>query len=643
MIQTLAILGLFLPLIGFLFAGTIGRYFQARTVYIVAASAIGLSFVLNLILLLQLNPLQPFVIELAEWIHFGSLKASWSIRLDTLSCIMLTLVGFISTGVHAYSYEYMKHDEGNVRFISYLSLFTFFMLILVCANDLLQLFVGWEGVGVASYLLIGFWYTKESANDGATKAFVVNRVGDFALIVGIAVIFVLTGSVQYDAVLAHLPAQGTILDFGVFQCDALTVMALFVFLGAMGKSAQLGLHVWLPDAMEGPTPVSALLHSATMVTAGVFLVIRLTPLFEQAPAILDMILIVGTLTALFAGTVALAQDDIKRVVAYSTCSQLGFMFVAIGASASAVAMFHLTTHAFFKSLLFLGSGSVIHAMSDNQDMQKMGGLWRELPQTHLLMLIGTLALIGTPFFSGAISKDIILEMAWAKGSATARFAFYGSLVAVLFTALYSWRLMILTFYGKKRYSAAVAKKLHESPLTMLWPLFILGLFSIFFGGFTRNIFIENGAAFFGTSLSLDAVHQGIEIIHQHAPGLHYGIVAVVALGSLLAFYIFRNGFSQALRENFESIYAFLKHKWYFDELYHIIFVQPCRCMGYLFWKKGDIGLIDRFGPNGISCMLSHVGERVRLLQSGRLNQYVSAMLLGLMGLLGLTIYFMVKG
>ncbi len=632
---------LLLPLIGFLFAGGFGKNYASQISYWVTTLCISGAFIISCICLDFAMQGEGFTSLIVPWLTVPVegeivLKAVLAVKVDTLTAVMMCLITFISGMIHIYSYFYMQHDPGTVRFISYMSLFTFFMLVLVSAADLIQLFLGWEGVGVASYLLIGFWFHKKSANAAALKAFLVNRIGDCALILGIAIVFFLFGTVNYDVLASKLSALST--PFFVEIQGMIAFACMLLFIGAMGKSAQLGLHIWLPDAMEGPTPVSALLHSATMVTAGVFLLVRLNPLFEISGDVLAFVVLVGTLTALFAGSVALAQNDIKRVIAYSTMSQLGFMFVAIGASAYALAIFHLVTHAFFKSLLFLGSGSVIHALNDEQDMKKMGGLAWKLPWTHALMLIGTLALIGVPMLSGAMSKDLILESIWAKSASSwvGYFGYYGCVLSVALTALYAWRLMTLTFYGKTRLDQNIFNAIHESPVAMLLPLIPLALASLGLGWFVKEWFVENNSDFWGNVLTVESLLEALDRVH-HTPWVHYIVLSSLILGLLIGLFVF-------LRKTpVSSIFPvflrdLLKNKGYFDEGYQRFLLAPIKRFGQLLWII-DLKGIDAFGPNGVAHVVGWLGQKVRLIQSGYLYRYALIMIGGLVCMLFLAFIF----
>jgi NADH-quinone oxidoreductase subunit L len=571
-------------------------------------------------------------VQLLSWIVSGDLNVSWALRFDSLTAVMLIVVTWVSFMVHVYSIGYMSHDPNIPRFQAYLSLFTFAMLMLVTADNLVQLFFGWEGVGLASYLLIGFWYEKPSACAAAIKAFVVNRVGDFGFALGIFGVFVLTGSLNFDAIFAAAPEKANVMvhAFGL-DANAITLCCLLLFVGAMGKSAQLGLHTWLPDAMEGPTPVSALIHAATMVTAGVFMVSRMSPLFEYSDTALTVITIVGAATAFFAATVGCVQNDIKRIIAYSTCSQLGYMFFAIGVSAYPAAVFHLFTHAFFKALLFLGAGSVIHAMSDEQDIRRMGGIAKHIPVTTALMYIGSLALAGFPLLAGYYSKDTILEAAWASHTPVGQFAYCVGVAAAFMTAFYSWRLLILTFHGKPRADEHVMAHVHESPMVMLIPLVLLSLGALFAGWVGHESFVGGGMEhFWGKAIAILEDHEAMHGSH-HVPEIIALIPTVVALsGIALAYvlYLFAPSVPPAVAKQFQGLYQFLLNKWYFDELYDRIFVKPALWLGYGMWKGGDGALIDGVGPDGVAAATKGIARRIAALQSGYLYHYAFAMLIG---------------
>jgi NADH-quinone oxidoreductase subunit L len=570
-------------------------------------------------------------VPIFTWMTAGDLKVEWSLRIDTLTAVMLVVVNTVSGFVHLYSIGYMHEDPYRPRFFAYLSMFTFAMLMLVTADNLVQLFFGWEGVGLASYLLIGFWYHKPEANAAAIKAFIVNRVGDFGFALGIFALFMLTGAVDYDTVFAQAPSlTGKTINFFGWQADALTITCIFLFMGAMGKSAQFLLHTWLPDAMEGPTPVSALIHAATMVTAGVFMVARLSPLFELAPYAQTFVTLIGATTAFFAATVGLVQNDIKRIVAYSTCSQLGYMFVAMGVGAYSVGMFHLFTHAFFKALLFLGSGSVIHAMHHEQDIRNMGGLKDRIPYTYVVMLIGTLALTGFPLTAGYFSKDAIIEAAFVGKNSMALYAFICTVTAAMLTSFYSWRLIFKTFHGEP-HDRRHWREARESPMVMLIPLGVLAAGSVLAGLPFKEIFAGHGVeGFFRESLAFAKSNHVLEDMH-HVP-LYVGILptAMMLIGFLIAFhfYLRRPDIPVELARQHDWLYRFLLNKWYFDELYDLIFVEPTKRLGRLLWKGGDGWLIDGFGPDGVSARVLDVTRNVMRLQTGYLYHYAFAMLIG---------------
>jgi NADH-quinone oxidoreductase subunit L len=571
-------------------------------------------------------------IVLLPWINSGDLNVAWTLRVDTLTAVMLVVVTTVSSLVHLYSIGYMNEDPNRPRFMAYLSLFTFAMLMLVTADNLVQLFFGWEGVGLASYLLIGFWFQKPSANAAAIKAFVVNRVGDFGFALGIFAIFALVGSTDFETIFAAAPGlTGKTIDFFGWHADALTLTCLLLFMGAMGKSAQFLLHTWLPDAMEGPTPVSALIHAATMVTAGVFMVARLSPLFELAPTAQAFVMFIGATTAFFAATIGLVQNDIKRIVAYSTCSQLGYMFVAMGAGAYSVGIFHLFTHAFFKALLFLGSGSVIHAMHHEQDIRHMGGLWRKIPFTFVAMCVGTLALTGFPLFAGYFSKDAIIESAFVAHNPFSLYAFLSTVIAAGLTSFYSWRLIFKTFFGEPHdhdhYEAA-----HESPLVMLIPLAVLAAGSVLAGYPFKELFVGHGVEeFFRESLK---VNEHLLESMEHIPRIISSLPFVMmVLGFVVAvlFYISRPYLPIELANQHQMLYRFLLNKWYFDELYNLIFVRPTKWLGRFLWKKGDGFIIDGLGPDGVSARVLDVTRGVVKIQTGYLYHYAFAMLIGVAG------------
>jgi NADH-quinone oxidoreductase subunit L len=630
----LAIAVVFLPLVAAIVAGFFGRAIGDRGSQVVTCGALLLSAALGIVVFRDiLAAPEPQVIPLFNWIVAGGVSVTWSIRLDTLSGVMILVVTIVSSMVHVYSIGYMVGDKSIPRFMAYLSLFTFFMLALISSNDFVQLFFGWEGVGLMSYLLIGFWYDRPTANAAAIKAFIVNRVGDFGFALGIFSVFVIFGTLSFPDVFAKAPKLvGTTIDFIHWRVDSLTLATILLFIGAMGKSAQIPLHTWLPDAMEGPTPVSALIHAATMVTAGVFMVARLSPLFEYASTTLVVVGVIGATTAIFAASVGMAQNDIKRVIAYSTCSQLGYMFTAAGVSAYSAGIFHLFTHAFFKGLLFLCSGAVIHAMSDEQDMRRMGGLWRKTPITYVTMWIGALSLSGIPPFSGYWSKDTILDAAWASGSAVGRYGWVLGTIAAFMTAFYIARLMFMTFHGEPRADHETMHHAHESPWVMLIPLIVLAIGAAFFGWLGYDYFVgsERGS-FWKLAILVLPGHDALASA-ENVPGLiRYLPLALgfAGLGTAYIFYIVNPQIPVRLAQQFRVLYLFILNKWYFDELYDLLFVRPAMVLGDGLWKGGDGLLIDGLGPNGVASVARDLARQASRLQSGYLYHYAFVMLIGL--------------
>lgn len=624
----------FLPLLGALYAGLFCRAVSARSAQLVTSGLLVLSAILSWAAFFQANAGYEEVITLFRWIESGGLNVSWQVRIDVLSATMLILVTTVSSIVHIYSIGYMSHDPHKQRFMAYLSLFTFFMLVLVTAENFLQLFVGWEGVGLCSYLLIGFWFKKESANRAAMKAFLVNRVADAFFILGMCGVFVLFGSLDFSDVLpaASRYADETMVFLGT-EFHALTLICVLLFIGAMGKSAQLFLHTWLPDAMEGPTPVSALIHAATMVTAGVFLTVRCSHFFELSPFALDMVTVVGAATAIFAASVAVTQHDIKRVIAYSTCSQLGYMFFACGVSAYSAAMFHMVTHGFFKALLFLCAGNVIHSLSDEQDMRRMGGIRKYVPQTHALFIIGTLALVGIFPFAGYYSKDLILESAFVSEGA-GRVAFYIGIGAALLTAFYSARVMALTFYGAPRASEEVMSHIHESPKVMTLPLYVLALGAVFSGvaGYYLLHVGDASHTFWRGAISLEGqAAQTLEAAHHVSPVVKYTPLVLGVIGLLAGYIVFakRRGLAEGAARAFGPVYTFLRRKWFFDELYAFIFVRPGMRAADMLWRFVDVKIIDRFLPGGAASAAKTGACAVSRAQSGLVYDYALLMLAGL--------------
>jgi NADH-quinone oxidoreductase subunit L len=672
--------------VGALICGFGHKYIGEKAAMVTATGLLFLSALLSWIVFLGFDGVTRSI-EILTWIQSGSLDTAWAIRLDRLTAVMLIVVTSVSSLVHLYSFGYMDHDpqwkEGESykpRFFAYLSFFTFAMLMLVTSDNLLQMFFGWEGVGVASYLLIGFYYRKPTANAAAMKAFIVNRVGDFGFALGIFGLFLMTDSINFSEIFRDIPTKiaGQSIAFLWTEWDAANLLAVLLFIGAMGKSAQLILHTWLPDAMEGPTPVSALIHAATMVTAGVFLVCRMSPLMEFAPQATMFITVLGATTAFFAATVGLVQTDIKRVIAYSTCSQLGYMFVAAGVGMYSAAMFHLFTHAFFKAMLFLGAGSVIHAMHHEQDMMNYGGLRKKIPYTYWAMMIGTLAItgVGIPLthfgFAGFLSKDAIIESAYAGGS---QYGFWLLVIAAFMTSFYSWRLMFLTFFGKPRGDKHTHDHAHESPMTMLIPLGVLALGAVFSGMVWYNSFFghaEYVGKFYGIPVAEAAAEgQGdghgegddhaAEAAHHYvfagqpgegalyfAPDNHVlddahaapkwvkvSPFIAMSFGLVLAvwFYIVNPSLPGRLASNFQPLYLFLKNKWYFDELYDAIFVKPAIALGRFFWKRGDGNVIDGF-LNGVAMgIVPFFTKLAGRAQSGFIFTYAFWMVLGIAALI----------
>lgn len=665
----------FLPLLGALIAGFGGRAIGAKASEYVTSGFLILAALLSWVAFFSVgfSQVEPRTVQVLRWISVGNLDVNWALRIDTLTVMMLVVVNTVSALVHVYSIGYMHHDPHRPRFFAYLSFFTFAMLMLVTSDNLVQMFFGWEGVGLASYLLIGFWYKKPSANNAAMKAFIVNRVGDFGFALGIFGVFVLFGSVNFDTIFAaastyvsvdpaHTASTGAavaaagegageivwqFLNFEVDRQGALTIVCLLLFMGAMGKSAQFLLHTWLPDAMEGPTPVSALIHAATMVTAGVFMIARMSPVFEWSQTALTVVTIIGATTAFFAATVGLVQNDIKRVIAYSTCSQLGYMFVALGVGAYGAAVFHLFTHAFFKALLFLGAGSVIHAVSDEQDMRKMGGLRKHIPVTYWMMIIGTIALTGVGIpgtilgTAGFFSKDAIIESAFVGTNPAAGYAFGMLVIAALFTSFYSWRLIFMTFHGKPRATADVMHHVHESPPVMLVPLFVLAAGALLTGVMFHEAFVGHGENhawyndFFRTALFAGPNNHVLEEFHKVPYLVKWSPFIVMVLGLVTAWYMYiRSPKTPAvLAQQHRGLHKFLLNKWYFDELYDFLFVQPAKWLGRFLWKRGDGWLIDGFGPDGIASRVTQVTGRFVKVQTGFLYHYAFAMMIGVAALM----------
>lgn len=637
--NNLALLVVFLPLLGFLLAGTLGQRWGDRFAQITTCVPMGISAAIAAYLFVQMGlDEETLLIPLFTWMRVEFFEVSWGIQLDSLSLVMIAVVTVVSFTVHLYSIGYMKGDPGVPRFMAYLSLFTFFMLSLVTAPNLLQMFFGWEGVGLCSYLLIGFWYERDTANAAAIKAFLVNRIGDIGFVLGILTLFITFGTLDFSTMFELM--EGHQYDTFVFlgmPIHSLTLASILLFIGAMGKSAQIGLHTWLPDAMEGPTPVSALIHAATMVTAGVFLVVRVSPLLEYAVIAREFITIVGAATAFFAATIACVQNDIKRIIAYSTCSQLGYMFMAAGLSGYSASIFHLTTHAFFKALLFLGAGSVIHAMSDEQDIQKMGGIAKYIPVTYVIMWIGSLALAGIPFFAGFYSKDIIIEIDWVSLLPGSKIAFVSAIISALLTAFYSWRLLLLTFHGQPRANDRVMSHIHESPPIMLIPLFMLAIGSLFSGYLFYELFVGERTSFWGSAIFVLPQDEVIRAAHHVEGWVEWSptIAALVGIGIAYLFYMFAESWPLRLAQTFKRSYTFLYNKWYFDEIYNWLFVRPSLKLAKILWEEGDKEVIDGLGPNGFAAFSLAGGRVLSRFQTGYIYHYALAMVVGVVVLLWL--------
>ncbi len=637
----LGYLMVFLPLLGAVLSGFFGKIIGVRNSEIITSFFVSISAIISCIIFYNVivNSYSNNFL-LFNWINSGSFNASWSIYIDSLSSLMFVVITIVSSLVHIYSIGYMSHDPHKNRFMSYLSLFTFSMLILVSSDNFLQLFFGWEGVGLCSYLLIGFWFKKETANAAAIKAFIVNRIGDFGLALGIFLIFYVFGTVNYEGVFSEVNNfSNNEISFLGIKFNAINLICILLFIGAMGKSAQIFLHTWLPDAMEGPTPVSALIHAATMVTAGVFLIVRCSPIYEFSELALNIITIIGMSTAFFAATVALVQNDIKKIIAYSTCSQLGYMFFAIGVGAYNVAMFHLFTHAFFKALLFLGAGSVIHSFQNQQNIDEMGGIWKKMPYTWILMIIGTLALTGFPFLSGFYSKDAILEFAYLKGTTIGYLAAGVGVLTALMTSIYSWRLLFKTFHGTYKNTKIKLESIHESPMVMIIPLIILSIGAVFSGIIFKDIFISSSSSI---NFWKDSIYFFQPLSQEHPPAWFlYMTPIIVTLSIPIAYYIFikKTLIIKLFVDANYPIYKFLKNKWYFDELYDFIFIKSCKKLGIFFWKKIDINIIDKFGPDGISRLVKLFSFLAVKFQSGFIYQYAFVMLIGFSVLLTFLILY----
>jgi len=641
----LYLIAVFAPLVGAAIAGLLGRQIGDRAAQGASILGMVISAVCGVLACFQLvnGDLSAGTIPIATWIDAGRFHVDWALRIDTLSAVMVAMVSFVSMLIHVYSIGYMGHDAyPRYRFFAYISLFTFAMLMLVTSDNLAQLFFGWEGVGLCSYLLIGYWYDRPSACAAAIKAFIVNRIADLPFAVGLALIFFKFGSIEFANVFpAVAQHQADIYHLFGTNYPALEVIGFLLFIGAMGKSAQIILHVWLPDAMEGPTPVSALIHAATMVTAGVFLMARMSPLMEYAPTALGFVTFIGATTAFYAATVGCVQNDIKRVIAYSTCSQLGYMFVAVGVGVYQAAMFHLITHAFFKALLFMGAGSVIHAMSDEQDMRKMGGIWRKIPLTYGVMWVGSLALAGIFPFAGYYSKDAIVTAAYSAHSGIGLYGFICTVAAAFLTAFYSWRLIIMTFHGKPRADHHVMEHVHDSPAVMMGPLLVLALGALCAGLLLHSLFIGDAwQAFWNGSIFNRAQNHVLAGI-EHVPGWVDAAPTVVGLLGIATAYVMYMGFPllpMQLAQTFRPIYLLLLNKWYFDEIYDALLVQPAIRLARALWQTGDVTVIDGV-PNGLAALTTEGSREVVKIQTGSLAVYAFVMLIGVVLLLGIFMVF----
>jgi NADH-ubiquinone oxidoreductase chain 5 len=633
---------IYLPLISSIISGFLGYKIGTKGSALVTVSCLTITFFLTIFIFYEVALLgSPVYITLMPWIDSEVLHVDWGFMFDSLTVTMCFVVSFVSCLVHLYSIEYMAHDPHLPRFMSYLSLFTFFMLILVTADNFLQMFVGWEGVGLCSYLLINFWFTRIQANKAAIKAMILNRIGDFGLMLGILTIFVNYKAVDYATVFALTPLFCNDTFFFLnMEFNLLNLICFFLFIGAIGKSAQLGLHTWLPDAMEGPTPVSALIHAATMVTAGVFLIARCSPMFEYAPLILELITFIGASTAFFAATVGLLQNDIKRVIAYSTCSQLGYMIFACGLSSYSVGIFHLVNHAFFKALLFLGAGSVIHSIADEQDMRKMGGLKKLIPFTYSMMLIGSLALLGFPFLTGFYSKDVILEVAYGKYTTLGYYSYILGTASAFLTAFYSTRLLYLTFLTKPNGFKKVICSAQDSSYPIIISLGLLAIPSIFFGYFFKDMMIGLGTDFWGNSIFVLPENMN-NIDAEFIPQYIKLLPVVLSLGGVVSsFLLYTYGkkvlFQLKISNLGRKLYIFLNRKWFFDKIYNAYLAQPAFKFGYnVSYKVIDRGIFEILGPHGIALSIKKLGTNVKHLQTGYIYHYTFVMLIGSTVLLGI--------
>ena len=633
---------IFLPLFSFFFCILFSKFFSAKLLSILSTFFLSISTFLSFLLLRDIvTSNQTIDIFIFKWLGSGKLLANWTVTIDFLSAVMIATVTLVSLLIQFYSIEYMKNDKSIPKFFSYLNLFTFFMIFLVSSGNLLQLYFGWEGVGLCSYLLIGFWYHKNKARNAALKAFIVNRTADLFLILGIILIYLNFDSLNFNEIFSNIEkVSNQSIDFFNLKFNTITVISFLLLIGAMGKSAQIGLHTWLPDAMEGPTPVSALIHAATMVTAGVFLICKMSFFFNHSIFLSNFVILIGSLTAIFAATVAITQNDIKRIIAYSTCSQLGFMFIAAGLSLYNVAIFHLVTHAFFKALLFLGAGCVIHSLHNEQNIKKMGGLWNKIPLTYILMLIGSLSLSGIPFFSGYFSKELIINSSLNSNLFLSNFVYFISIIVAILTAIYSFRLIIFVFHGDINFKLSKYSSIKENNFTMIFPMIVMGLFAVGAGYFFKDFFISNN--FSHLWIESNIIIDFNKIAHNDFFSFHSIILTLlILLGISLCFYIYliNKNVINLIVSNFQKIYIFFKNKWYFDDLYKIIFVKKILILGNNLWLLVDNGIIDKLGPNGLAKITKKISRFLASFQTGYIYHYAFSLIIGIALLLTFILFF----
>ena len=636
------LLPVFLPLISFFILVFFSSFFNKKILVYISTFIIFLSTFFSFLLIQDvINNNDSFEIYLFSWLSAGNLLSIWTINIDFLSSTMIFIVNIISALVQFYSLGYMKEDKHIVRFFCYLNLFSFFMLILVCSGNLLQLYLGWEGVGLCSYLLIGFWFYKESASNASLKAFIINRVGDMFFVLAIILIYLTFNSINFTNIFSNFNQyEGIKYNFLFFEVDALNIICLFLILGAMGKSAQFGLHTWLPDAMEGPIPVSALIHAATMVTAGVFLICKMSIFFSNSIFASNFIVFIGSLTAIFAASVAITQNNIKKIIAYSTCSQLGFMFIAAGFSMYNLAIFHLVIHAFFKALLFLGAGSVMKSLDNEQNIKEMGMLWKKLPLTYLIMIIGSLALSGIPFFSGYYSKELIINSGLSSDLFLTKYVYLVSIITLLLTSIYSFRLIYHVFHGPLKFSKSKYLKVQEPSLYILLPLILLSFFAIFSGYYFKDFFISEKYVQLWINSNIINI-SNIDLHHKnYLINFIPTISAFIGIFLIFYFYFYKQNLISYLKKRFNSFYEFLLNKWYFDELYNHLFVKNIIKLSDNLWKKIDIGLIDRLGPNALALSVKNISKYFSNLQTGYIYHYVFSFVIGIVLLISFIIFFL---